>query len=108
CRDYAPDGADEGTLHTFTGEFTITDEMLDEFDDLVIGLVGSRRDGDVLMWDNISLRASGAGGDVPEPTSLAMMLMGAGFFGCHARKRRGRRLAEAGVIKRLLRADAKS
>ncbi|MFW5652929.1 MAG: PEP-CTERM sorting domain-containing protein [Planctomycetota bacterium] len=101
-KDYAPDGADDGAFNTFTGEFTITDEMVEEFDYLVIGLVGSRRSGDVLLWDNVSLRASGAGGDVPEPASLAMMLMGAGFFGCHARKRRARKMAEQNTAAALI------
>lgn len=93
-KDYAPDGTDDGSFYAFSGEFTITDDIIAEFDYLVIGLVGSRRAGDVLLWDNISLRAAGgAGSDVPEPASLAMMLLGAGFFGGHARKRRARRIA---------------
>jgi len=86
-KDYSPEGKDGGEFFSFSGDFTITDDILAEFDYLVIGLVGSRRVGDVLTWDNISLRTAG-GSDVPEPASLAMLLLGAGFFGRHARKRR--------------------
>ncbi len=61
-REYSRDGQDNEQWVTQTNSFDVTEEMVSQFDRLLITLVGSRRSQDILEWGEMTTNLPGGSG----------------------------------------------